>query len=194
VVDANVERVVARLFAISGGKAEIRAAAGRITPDARAGDFAQAMMDLGSGVCGSRSAQCLICPLAAFCAGRGRALDFPVKAAKKAKAQRRGAAYWIERDGCVLLVRRADKGMLGGMRALPDDGWAARNDGVALAGKWRLMGAVAHVFTHVALDLDVYAGEPEVLPDGEWWPVARLDEAGLPTLYARAAAVVRSQI
>jgi A/G-specific adenine glycosylase len=194
VVDANVERVVARLFAISGGKGEIRAAADAITPDARSGDFAQAMMDLGSGICGSRAAQCLICPLRAFCAGRGQALAFPVKPVKKPKAQRRGAAYWIERDGCVLLVRRAEKGMLGGMRALPDDGWSARGDGAGIAGDWRLMGAVAHVFTHVALDLQVFAGEPETLPEGEWWPVARLDEAGLPTLYARAAAVVRSQI
>lgn len=94
------------------------------------------------------------------------------------------------------LVRRAGKGMLGGMRALPDDGWSAGADGAAspppLAGNWTSAGAVAHVFTHFSLSLQLalYSGEDwDSLPadSGEWWPLSRLDEAGLPTLFAKAA-------
>jgi A/G-specific adenine glycosylase len=128
VIDANVERVVARLFAIAeplpAARKAIRAAADKITPDERAGDFAQAMMDLGAQVCTARSPRCLICPLAQGCAARasGEPERFPVKAAKKAKLLRKGRAWWIEREGAVYLVRRPGKGMLGGMRALPVGG------------------------------------------------------------------------
>lgn len=118
----------------------------------------------------------------------------PVKAAKKAKAVRQGRAFWIERDEAeVWLVRRPGSGMLGGMRALPDDGWAARIDGSGegpLTGPWESAGKVGHVFTHFTLELNlaVYLGDGfEGLADGEWWPLDRLDEAGLPTLFAKAA-------
>jgi A/G-specific adenine glycosylase len=207
VVDANVERVVARLFAIAAplpsGRAAIRAAADRITPDARAGDFAQAMMDLGATICTARVPRCLLCPLSADCAGyaSGEPARFPVKPAKAAKPLRQGRAFWIERDGLVWLVRRPGKGMLGGMRALPDDGWHARADGSGegpLAGPWAAGGAVRHGFTHFSLELHLalYSGRDWAsLPDaesgaaGEWWPLARLEEAGLPTLFAKAAAL-----
>jgi len=207
VVDANVERVVARLFAIDAplpaARPLIREKAGTITPDERAGDFAQAMMDLGATICTSRAPRCLLCPLAAGCKARslGDPARYPVKAPKKAKPQRKGRAFWIERvvDGKeqVWLVRRPDKGMLGGMLALPDDGWNAKGDGAAappLAGPWDAGGRVGHAFTHFALDLSVqlYAGQDwSGLPqhEGEWWPLDRLDEAGLPTLFAKAAAL-----
>ena len=200
VIDANVERVVARLFAIGtplpGGKAEIHAATDRITPDKRAGDFAQAMMDLGATICTARSPRCLLCPLADYCAGRrtGEPEGFPVKAPKKAKPDRVGTAWWIAANGQVRLVTRPGSGMLGGMRALPDDGWSARGDGsgeAPLAGPWRGLGAVSHGFTHFNLRLDVqlYLGSDwaSLVDEGEWWPLARLDEAGLPTLFAKAA-------
>ncbi|MEO6092349.1 MAG: A/G-specific adenine glycosylase [Novosphingobium sp.] len=201
VVDGNVERVVARLFAIAeplpGARAAIRAAADAITPEARSGDFAQAMMDLGATICTPRRPRCLVCPLSAGCAAylSGDPEAFPVKPAKSAKPARRGRAFWIERDGAVWLVRRPAAGMLGAMRALPDDGWSARGDGSGvppLAGVWTSAGSVAHSFTHFSLTLDlrVYSGTDGVtLPatDGEWWPIARLDEAGLPTLFAKAA-------
>ncbi|MGF7155790.1 A/G-specific adenine glycosylase [Novosphingobium gossypii] len=200
VVDANVERVVSRLFAIEeplpGSRPTIRARADAITPDARAGDFAQAMMDLGATVCTARNPRCLLCPLASACIARlgGDPARLPVKAAKKAKAVRQGRAYWIERnDSEVWLVRRPGSGMLGGMRALPDDGWAARADGSGLpplAGPWESAGRVSHVFTHFALELNlsVYCGVRfDGLEGGEWWPLDRLDEAGLPTLFAKAA-------
>ena len=201
VVDANVERVVARLFAIAEalpkGRGAIRHRADSITPDVRAGDFAQAMMDLGATVCTPRSPRCLLCPLADPCEARrqGRVEVYPVKAPKAAKPARRGRAFWIERDGAVWLVRRAGKGMLGGMRALPDDGWSARMDGSGgepLAGAWRPAGSVRHGFTHfdLTLNLALYSGDDWAklaLQAGEWWPVDRIDEAGLPTLFAKVA-------
>ena len=201
VVDANVERVVARLFALDEplpqARKAIRSHADAITPGARAGDFAQAMMDLGATVCTPRDPRCLLCPLSGQCAARadGDPARYPVKAAKKAKPERRGAAFWIEKSGSVWLIRRAGTGMLGGMRALPDDGWSAQGDGsgtLPLAGQWDSAGMVRHVFTHAVLDLTVMRYIGSALPegDGEWWPLDRLDEAGLPTLYAKAAARV----
>lgn len=200
VVDANVERVVARLFAIRdplpGARKAIRAAADTITPEPRAGDFAQAMMDLGSHVCTVRAPRCLICPLADACKGRrvGEPERLPVKPAKKAVPERRGTAFWITRkEGReVWLVTRPPEGMLGGMRGLPDDGWSARADGSGtppLAGAWRSLGAVRHGFTHASLTLAVEALETDAAPapEGEWWPVAAIHEAGLATLFAKAA-------
>jgi len=201
VVDANVERVVARLFALDqplpAGRAAIRSAAEAITPKERAGDFAQAMMDLGATVCTAKSPRCLLCPLQERCAAyrRGEPERFPVKAAKAARPERAGTAWWIEREGAVWLVHRPGKGMLGGMRALPDDGWSARSNGsgeAPLVGPWTAGGMVRHVFTHfsLAMNLALYSGDDWARlarSDGEWWPVARLDEAGLPTLFAKAA-------
>lgn len=201
VVDANVERVVARLFAIDtpmpAARKPIRVVADAITPARRAGDFAQAMMDLGSSVCTAREPKCLLCPLAKACKARatGDPARLPVKAPKKPKPLRRGCAFWIEREGEVWLVRREGKGMLGGMRALPDDGWSARADGTGEApmpGTWESAGVVRHVFTHAALELSVVVQRNAPAPDaqGEWWPIDRINDAGLPTLFAKAARLV----
>ncbi len=198
VVDANVERVVARLFAIAaplpGARKAIRVKADTITPETRAGDFAQGMMDLGATICTARDPKCLLCPLAGPCAARaeGDPARFPVKAAKKAVPVRQGVAWWIEQDGAVWLVCREETGMLGGMRALPDDGWTARADGsgeLPLPGDWEVAGMVRHGFTHATLELTVkrYVGTASPAGEGEWWPLARLGEAGLPTLYRKAA-------
>ncbi|MGC1270116.1 MAG: NUDIX domain-containing protein, partial [Croceibacterium sp.] len=201
VVDANVERVVARLFAIDtplpAARPAIRAAADRITPAQRSGDFAQAMMDLGSSLCAVREPRCLLCPLAEDCQARaqGRQAELPVKAQKKPKPVRRGRAWWVEHDGQVLLVTRPPSGMLGGMKALPDDGWSAKEDGSGeppLAGDWTHLGTVRHVFTHFALELDVMAWAGGQLPQGEWHPVAGIEQAGLPTLFAKAAVLAKA--
>lgn len=198
-VDANIERVVARLFAIGEplprGKAALRAALERIVPERRAGDFAQALMDLGATVCTPRAPRCAACPLRGDCAGfaSGAPERFPVKPPKKSKPRRVGRAWWIERGGAVWLVRRPARGMLGSMRALPDDGWSAQADGSAvppIPGAWRSTGSVRHGFTHFNLELEVDLCEAARYPKlegGEWWPLARLDEAGLPTLFAKAA-------
>jgi A/G-specific adenine glycosylase len=202
VVDANVERVVARLFAIDDplpkARKAIRAAADRITPEARAGDFAQGLMDLGSHVCTTRAPRCLLCPLAEACEGRaaGEPERLPVKPPKKAVPERRGTAFWITRGkgSEVWLVTRPGTGMLGGMRALPDDGWSAQADGSGdppFAGAWQSIGAVRHGFTHASLTLEVRSVETRDDPPGagQWWPVGTVGEAGLATLFAKAAQV-----
>jgi len=199
VVDANVERVVARLFAIAqplpGSRKRIGACADAITPQDRAGDFAQGMMDLGSGICTPRDPKCLLCPLSAHCAARseGNSAAYPVKGPKRARPVRRGTAYWIERGSAVWLVTREGRGMLGAMRGLPDDGWAASGDGsgdAPLTGEWEPGGMVRHTFTHFVLELSVFRfrGDAAHVPiDGQWWPIDRLGDAGLPSLFARAA-------
>ena len=203
VVDANVERVVARLFAITtplpAARPAIREATDRITPDARAGDFAQAMMDLGSSVCTVKKPQCLLCPIAVDCRARaeGIAETLPAKAPKKARPYRHGTVFWIEHEGRVWLVRRPDKGMLGGMRALPTGPWVDERPGLADApgqGPWTMLNeTVVHGFTHFELELALARtdGEPDDLSVGEWWPIADLGTAGLPTLFARAADLLK---
>ena len=200
VVDANVERVVARLFAITtplpAARPAIRTACDQITPATQSGDFAQAMMDLGATICTPRAPDCPACPLAKHCQGYqlGIAETLPVKQVKAIKAARTGTAYWIERDDKVWLIKRPSKGMLGGMRGLPDDNWAARKDGDSVPpveAEWRTLNeAVSHVFTHFSLTLSIALTsspvQPELLGEGEWWPVKSLDSAGLPTLFSKA--------
>ena len=204
VVDANVERVVARLFAIEtplpGARPAIRMAADAITPDARAGDFAQAMMDLGSSLCTVRKPRCLLCPVAADCRGRmaGDPERLPVKRAKPPKPQRHGTIFWLERGGRVLLVTRPDKGLLGGMRAFPTGPWADTPpglEGAPLVAAWRLLtDGVTHGFTHFDLDLRLavaqVAGHDADGIEGEWWPVDELAAAGLPTVFAKAGTAI----
>lgn len=206
VVDGNVERVVSRLFAVEealpAAKPRLRDLADALTPDRDAGDFAQAMMDLGATICTPRSPGCSRCPLRVTCYAHalGDPARFPIKAKKKAKPQRHGTAWWIEAEGAVWLVRRPDKGLLGGMLGLPTGPWreGGGNDAPPLPGEWRPAGQVRHVFTHFALALVVERLRLPVRPDagrlakalgaGQWWPLDTLDEAGLPTLFARAAA------
>lgn len=202
VVDANVARVVARLFAIArplpGAMPALRAATDTVTPTARAGDFAQAVMDLGAGICTPRAPRCLACPLSADCAAyrAGTPEAFPPRAVKPPKPGRHGTVFWAERDGCVLLVRRPPRGLLGGMRALPTGPWADAPPGLAgapfVAGWTLLPGTVAHVFTHFRLELALAVASADGhAPDGEWWPTGEIESAGLPTVFAKAAAVFR---
>jgi len=157
-------------------------------------------MDLGATICTVRAPRCLLCPLRQACQAHSEGQEevFPVKPPRKAKPARHGHAFWIERNGNVLLVQRPGSGMLGGMRALPDDGWSARGDGSGAPAGGQLLGAVEHVFTHFSLRLKVLrwqAGKwpDSALPTGEWWPLARMDDAGLPTLFAKAARLALAQ-
>ena len=186
VVDANIERVIARHRLIETplptAKREIKAALAPLVPAGRPGDFAQALMDLGAAICTPRSPACGICPLMADCRARGRAdiERLPIKPPKKAKPHRHGLAWWIEQDGKVWLVRRPDKGMLGGMRALPGGDWTEtrpRESGIV---------SVDPGFTHFDLTLALVRRESQdAAADGEWWPISALDAAGLPTLYRK---------
>lgn len=207
VVDANVERVVARLFAIAtplpAARPAIRVAAETITPPGsgktgRAGDFAQAMMDLGSGICTPRAPRCLLCPLQSACDAfaTGKPDVYPFRLAKAVKPQRYGTVFWMEHERRVLLVRRPAKGLLGGMRALPTGPWAEAPPGLAdapFAGDWRLLErTVRHGFTHFDLQLALAVAQGQAHQSGEWWPVEDLAAAGLPTVFARAAQAIRS--
>ena len=183
-VDTNIERVVARLEGLTD-KAAIRHAARDMIPPGRAGDFAQAMMDLGATICRPKAPLCGQCPLSADCRAfaLGAAEAFPAPRIRKVRPQKYGIAWWIERDGCVWLVRRPAKGMLGGMAALPGTQWQDEPlPGPAIA-------RARHVFTHFALELVIVA-ESEPCGEGWWQPLDRLGEAGLPTLYRRAADAV----
>jgi A/G-specific adenine glycosylase len=185
VMDTNVERVVARLNGIEApvaeSKAQLRALLDGMTPQTGAGDFAQAMMDLGAMICRPRGPDCSACPLNSECAAfsSGEPERFPAPKRKTVRPVRYGMAYWTERDGCVWLVRRPAKGLLGGMAALPGPVWAAEpTTGPKL-------GHVTHVFTHFRLELSVVSA-PAPVGEGWWHPLDGLAEAGLPTLYRRA--------
>lgn len=201
VIDGNIERVITRVFAIAtplpGAKAEIRDALAPMVPEDRPGDFAQGLMDLGAGICTPRKPQCLICPLAEFCASRkaGNAESFPVKARKKAKPVKFGVA-WLIRDaaGRVLLGTRPARGLLAGMAEVPNSGWAeggAPTVSPPVAASWHETGVVTHVFTHFELRLSVNVARVGAMtaPEGLRW-VARdgLDREPLPTLFRKVIA------
>ncbi len=173
VVDGNVERVVARLFAVTtplpAAKPELTKLAAGLTPFQRPGDHAQAMMDLGATICTPRNPACGHCPLNAPCAARktGQQGDLPAKIAKPAKPIRFGIAYVARRmDGAVLLERRPDSGLLGGMLGWPGTLWREdpATDAPPLAADWRDAGhEVRHTFTHFHLRLAVRVAQ---VPDG----------------------------
>lgn len=164
VVDGNVERVVARVFAVTqpipAARPRLRELAGGLTPRERPGDYAQAMMDLGATICTPRKPSCLLCPVEAACAARaeGIAAALPARAPKPERPTRRGTAYVAVRsDGAALMETRPPRGLLGGMPGFPGTDW---NDAPApappLAADWRVFpGAVSHTFTHFHLILDV---------------------------------------
>jgi A/G-specific adenine glycosylase len=173
-LDGNIERVVTRLFAVEAplpaAKPELRRLAEELTPVLRAGDFAQAMMDLGATLCTPRRPSCLVCPFSGDCAAfaRGDQETFPRRAPKAEGKLRRGAAFVVLRvDGAVLLRTRPVRGLLGGMREVPGTEWSADfalKSALAaapdIAAKWRrLPGIVRHVFTHFPLELVVYAAD-----------------------------------
>jgi A/G-specific adenine glycosylase len=202
-VDGNVERVIARLFALRtplpDAKPEIAARAAALVPDARSGDYAQAMMDLGATVCTPRSPRCVICPLMAGCAARklGIAEQLPARAPKPEKPTRRGLAFVLaSRDGAILLRKRPAKGLLGGMDEVPSSAWregalsleeALRE--APLPANWKLLeGGVRHTFTHFHLELSVAHAVAtttrlaRLAPDSAWVAIDRLGERALPTV------------
>jgi A/G-specific adenine glycosylase len=171
VVDGNVERVVSRLFAIEepmpGAKGELRRLAATLTPDSRAGDFAQAMMDLGATICTPKRPSCLMCPLSRGCKAHTQGIEetLPRRAVKAERPVRRTAAYVVMReDGHVLLRRRPPAGLLGGMMEVPSTPWDSNEPSqkaitanAPVRAKWlRVPGGVVHVFTHFRLEIDVY--------------------------------------
>ena len=197
VVDGNVERVMARLFALEAplpaAKPELKRLAAGLIRDDRPGDWAQALMDLGAVICRPKAALCDRCPLAAACAGRasGAPETYPRKSTKAERPHRYGVAYVLTRGSEVALVRRPPKGLLGGMLALPTSDWrAARwSEAEALAAApapapWRAVGEVDHVFTHFSLTLSLLRAEGDAA-DVIWSPRRDLD--ALPSVFLKAA-------
>jgi A/G-specific adenine glycosylase len=206
-VDGNVERVVARLFALEqelpAVKPHIRKLAAGLVPPRRSGDFAQAMMDLGATICTPKRPACALCPWMQACLARrrGDAASFPRRSRKPEGRLRRGAAFVALRaDGCVLMRSRPPKGLLGGMTEVPTTAWAhdfdaerALRDAPRVARakpKWRrLPGIVRHVFTHFPLELEVYRAEIPAGPAGaRWIALAQLPGEALPSLMRKVMA------
>jgi A/G-specific adenine glycosylase len=198
VLDGNLDRVLARYHAlpvpVREAKEELRAALQAAVPE-RAGDFAQAMMDLGATICAPRLAACMLCPLRPGCLATRTAdpTAFPVKQAKVERPVRRGHAYvMLDQDGDVYLQSRPQKGLLGGMSEVPGSDWAAALPAPDYPARadWQHRGQVVHVFTHFRLELEVWSAaiSPEGV-DGGWWaaPAALKGEA-LPTLFRKVLA------
>jgi A/G-specific adenine glycosylase len=207
-VDGNIERVVSRLFAIEQelpqAKPCIQQLAATLLGPSRAGDSAQALMDLGASICTPKTPACVLCPLNEDCITRARGDQetFPRKLAKKTGALRRGAAFVVTRGDELLVRSRPEKGLLGGMTEVPGSEWrAAQEDKVALkqapalkgASRWhRKTGVVTHVFTHFPLELVVYTADVPArtrAPEGmRWVPIAALAGEALPNVMRKVIA------
>jgi A/G-specific adenine glycosylase len=214
-VDGNIERVVSRLFAVEEplpqAKPLIQELAATLLgatragdAKSRAGDSAQALMDLGSSICTPKKPACALCPLNDDCVSRGRGDQetFPRKAAKKTGALRYGAAFVVTRGDELLVRTRAEKGLLGGMTEVPTSHWlAAQDDKTALRqaptlkgiARWhRKAGVVTHVFTHFPLQLVVYTANVPArarAPEGmRWVPVSTLSDEALPNVMRKVIA------
>ncbi|MBR0852194.1 A/G-specific adenine glycosylase [Bradyrhizobium diazoefficiens] len=207
-VDGNIERVVSRLYAVEEelplAKTRIQQLAATLLADTRAGDSAQALMDLGASICTPKKPACSLCPLNEDCTARAKGTQetFPRKASKKSGALRRGAAFVVTRGDELLVRSRPEKGLLGGMTEVPGSDWlagqddtAARKQAPGLKGlsRWqRRVGVVTHVFTHFPLELVVYTAKAEArtrAPEGmRWVPIATLAGEALPNVMRKVIA------
>lgn len=201
VVDGNVERVIARLFGIDtplpAAKPLIREKLQPMVPGERAGEFAEALMDLGATICTPKKPACSLCPWSEPCVARieGRQLELPVKAKKKARPTRYGIAYVARRaDGAILLRRRPPRGLLGGMSEVPGSEWKETKEpteAAPFAARWQtVQKPVEHVFTHFALRLAIERAEVDArmpAPAGHWWAAANtLSQEALPSVMKKA--------
>jgi A/G-specific adenine glycosylase len=195
VVDGNVERVMARLFAVEtplpAAKPQLTLLAAELVSDERPGDWAQALMDLGATVCRPKAPLCDLCPVSSQCAAlaTGAPQTYPRKTRKADRPRRYGVAWLIRRGDAFALVRRPDKGLLGGMLGLPTSDWrgtpwsdAEAAAAAPVAGKWRDLGTVEHVFTHFSLTLRVLSLQSD-LPGAVW----TTDLSVLPSVFLKAA-------
>ncbi len=200
VVDGNVERVVARLFAVEtplpAAKPGLVALAETLTPQQRPGDYAQAMMDLGATICTPRGPACGICPLIQDCDARamGIAASLPRKAPKAAKPDRTGIAWVARHGGGVVFEERPAKGLLGGTLAFPSAHWDGRDLPPPGRADWQDIGHVRHVFTHFTLSLQVMLGDLDDPPArGHLVPLPQIDRDALPGLMRKVWDMARAE-
>ncbi|MFV0292371.1 MAG: A/G-specific adenine glycosylase [Paracoccus sp. (in: a-proteobacteria)] len=193
VVDGNVERVVARLFAVTTplptAKPELVTLAETLTPAQRPGDFAQAMMDLGATICTPRKPACAICPLRPLCAAHdaGIAPDLPRRAPKPVKPQRQGMVWIALNANAILLERRPAKGLLGGTMAFPSTGWDGSETPPPITADWQELPTIHHVFTHFTLNLQVLVTHSTEIPErGNWVARHEFTPRSLPGLMLKA--------
>lgn len=205
VVDGNVERVIARYFAINtplpAAKVEIRARLAPLVPADRPGEFAEAMMDLGATICTPRRPACSLCPLARGCKAFASQSQeqLPVRPAKKRRPTRYGQAYVaVREDGAVLLRKRPPRGLLGGMAEVPGTVWQELRpgeDAAPIEGNWKSAALkVEHTFTHFHLVLGIRQARfamTAAAPEGTWWsPPDALAHEALPSLMKKAIEAV----
>ena len=200
VLDGNVERVLSRYFAVDvpvrDAKEDLRARLQETVPE-RAGDYAQALMDLGATICVPRTALCMLCPLQTGCEGAatGNPERYPVKAAKAERPTRYGHTFVIlDGDGDVYLRTRPARGLLAKMTETPGSDWGTsrREPEFPFAAKWQHRGQVVHVFTHFRLELEVWsatAANPGALTEGWWADRRELDGEALPSLFRKVLGV-----
>jgi A/G-specific adenine glycosylase len=201
VVDGNVERVISRLRLVEtplpAAKPELTALAARLTPATRPGDYAQAIMDLGATICTPRNPACGICPWTQACAARaaGVQANLPRKSPKPDKPIRHGILWLGHRDGAILLERRPDKGLLGGMLGIPGDGWDGQGGPAPAPADWQDIGEVRHTFTHFHLVLTVRTARLDGPPSrGELIARHAFRPADLPTVMRKAWDLARDML
>ena len=197
VMDGNIERIMARVFAVEdplpNSKPILKSYIELLSKarEDRPGDFAQALMDIGSSICTPKSPKCILCPVRKMCAAQaiGIAEDLPKKLPKKIKPSRVGAVYWIENDtGQILCVRRPEKGLLGGMLALPSTQWGDEIDHLVEAEDTKQF--VKHTFTHFHLTLQIFKAKEPGQISGDWFD--KEDVKGLPTVFKKAFDLIRN--
>jgi A/G-specific adenine glycosylase len=199
-VDGNIERVVSRLCNIQsplpGAKSEIQSSASLFADKNRPGDFAQALMDLGATICTPKSPKCMLCPVQKYCDGRkqGDPSILPVKAPKKVRPERRAVVFWLEnQEGAVLLRRRPESGLLGGMMEFPSTDWREgdlptteeRDAAEPVSVKWAsLPDEAVHVFTHFKFRMQVFVGKTDRIEnvEGIWVRPEEFSGHALPTV------------
>jgi len=191
IVDGNVERVISRVFAYDSplpkGRKGLRALAGTLVLSDRPGDYGQALMDLGAGICSPKSPTCLLCPWSTWCAAHaaGQETLYPKKDKKKPTPVRHGYAYVLRFGGKVLVEARPDKGLLGGMLGVPTSDWSDKlppdHSAAPMRRNWEKAGDIKHVFTHFELRLEVFMATIDDPIEGQWIE----DVSGLPTVFRK---------
>ena len=196
IVDGNVERVISRVFAyepsLPKGRKGLRELAGTLVRDDRPGDYGQALMDLGAGICSPKSPSCMLCPWSKWCAAHANGTEtaYPKKEKKKPTPVRHGYAYVLRCGDKVLVEPRQDKGLLGGMLGVPTSAWGEKpkdHSAAPVRRNWQRAEDIKHIFTHFELRLQVFTAMIDEPIEGQWID----DLSGLPTVFRKTVEAAR---